>query len=348
MFEQTRLKLTFWYLAIIMLISAMFSVVIYRVLVNEVLRFEQEQRVGIQRRLNEGECFDATGHIKPRPMHLSANAELVEEAKRRVFFALLLVNTGIFVFAGILGYMLAGRTLEPIQEMVEEQHRFISDASHELKTPLTALRSSFEVYLRTKKRTVKNADQVITESLDDVNKLQTLSESLLQLAQYQHPNGHTHFEELPMAQILQDAIKGVEPMAKKKKIVIESKLGEVNVYGNKYSLTDLFVILLDNAIKYSAEKQRIELEAGAVKGNVRVQLKDHGIGIEAKDVPHIFDRFYRADKARCKESAEGYGLGLSIAHKIVEHHQGQISVKSKIGEGTTFTVTLPTKKKKIV
>jgi signal transduction histidine kinase len=100
---------------------------------------------------------------------------------------------------------------------------------------------------------------------------------------------------------------------------------------------------LDNAIKYSPEGSAIMIDISRKDHVVAVEIRDNGIGIAKKDIPHIFNRFYRADESRSKSNASGYGLGLSIAKKIIDEYRGSISVKSKIDEGTTFTIKLPTK-----
>jgi signal transduction histidine kinase len=346
MFLLARLKLTAWYSLIIMFVSVMFSVVIYQVLVNEVIHFENEQRFRIEQQLQENGCVSIDGRSTRLPPRLPEYEELVEEAKHRVLFSLTLVNLGVLGLSAGLGYLLAGRTLKPIKKMMEEQNQFISDASHELKTPLTSLKSAFEVYLRSKNRTIRDADQVISESIEEVNKLQSLSESLLQLAQYQKPNGHTRFERISVSALTQEALKKVEPLAKKKKITIKEEIVETDVLGNKYSLVDLLVILLDNAIKYSQPKEEITVSTKQKESSLEITIKDQGVGIEKKDLPHIFDRFYRSDKARSRETTGGYGLGLSIAQKIVALHHGTISVRSVFGKGTTFTIHLPHKKSK--
>jgi two-component system, OmpR family, sensor histidine kinase CiaH len=338
MFEQARLKLTLWYLSLIMLVSVMFSGVIYRVLVNEVVRFEKNQRYKIEERIG-GECFDAGGH-KQGQLQIPVPAELVEEAKSRVFLALIIVNMGILVFAGVFGYLLAGRTLEPIQDMVEEQHRFVSDASHELKTPLTSLKSAFEVHLRSKKRTLKDADLIITESLEEVNKLQRLSESLLKLAQYGRPNVNV-MTTLSLETVIQEAVHKVEQLAKQKKISLTVAHTDAYVKGDSTRLVELFVIMLDNAIKYSPEKESVILKIQPKRDMIKVTVEDHGIGIDKKDIDKIFDRFYRADQARSKQNTGGYGLGLSIAQKIVEAHHGELKVQSEVGKRTAFIVALP-------
>ena len=111
--------------------------------------------------------------------------------------------------------------------------------------------------------------------------------------------------------------------------------------GNKSGLAELMVILLDNAIKYSPAKSTITYTVTHPDSAIVFSVEDHGMGIDAKDIPHIFDRFYRADKSRSKQDVAGYGLGLSIAKKIVDYHRGTISVISKVGEGTRFVVRIP-------
>lgn len=344
MFHSARIKLTGWYLLIIMFISVAFSLVIYSIVTREITRFEQAQRFRFEKNLRD---FDLPTPPNPnmRAMKiLIENPELIEEIKERVAITLVIINGGILLLAGGLSYFLAGQTLKPIQNMMDEQNRFISDASHELKTPLTSLKTAMEVFLRGKKKNLDEAETIIDESIIEVNKLQSLSESLLQLAQFQKPNGHTLFEQILISDVVNKAVSNIKPIAKKKNIMIKTDVEDSEIKGNKYSLEDLFKILLDNAVKYSPRNTTVNIYSKNSDGHIEIMIKDRGIGIYDKDLPHIFDRFYRADNARSKNTHDGYGLGLSIAKKIVELHHGSISVKSKIKKGSTFIVRLPTKK----
>jgi len=334
MFESARLKLTVWYVLIIMVVSVGFSVVIFNLVSSEVQRFAAAQRFRIQRLYVQQEEIVIT------PPQL--DADLVNEVKRRLLLILLGINGGILIISGGLAYLLAGKTLRPISDMLDEQNQFISDASHELRTPLTSMKSAMEVSLRDKELGIKEAREIISENIEDVDKLQALSDHLLQLAQYQKPDNLVKFAKVPVAEVVAGAVKKVLPLAKKKKIVIESdgvEKGEIKA--NKYSINDLLVILLDNAIKYSPRGKIVSISAKRNDGSVVIKVTDEGMGIAEKDLPHIFERFYRADLARSKEEVGGYGLGLSIAKKIVDLHRGSIAVKSKMNEGTTFTVKLP-------
>lgn len=350
MFKSARIKLTGWYLLIIMVISISFSIVIYRVLTSEVDRFAKAQRHRIELKLQEGEFFPPEYRFRhfPLPSSPIMDPELVEEVKQRIIMMLLGVNGIILIVSGGLGYLLAGRTLMPIKEMIDDQNRFITDASHELRTPLTSLKSAMEVHLRDKKLSLTDAKKLITDNIEDVNKLQSLSDALLQLARYQKPNGSILFEKVLISDIAKQAIKKVELLARKKKINIETQFGNYTLEGNKYDLIDLLVILLDNAIKYSPARTLVIIKMKKTDGSIELQVQDQGIGIDEKDIPHIFDRFYRADDSRSKIAASGYGLGLSIAKKIVDFHHGEIYAQSIPNKGSTFTVRLPSKYTRIV
>ncbi len=339
MFQTARLKLTAWYLLIIMMVSLSFSAVIYRSLSTEVERFSRMQRSRIENRMRDTVVIPFDEAVPP-PLLSIDDRELVEYIKHRIIIVLSLVNSSILLLSGLLGYMLAGRTLKPIQDMVDEQNRFISDASHELRTPLTALKSTLEVNLRDKDLTLDTAKTILKESIHDVDTLQSLSDSLLTLAQYQRPNNHRSIETIQVESLLADAIKQVTPLAKTKRVIISLQSDTATITGVRFSLLDLFVILLDNAVKYSKQKGTINVHAVKKDKHTLITIKDAGVGIAQKDIPHIFDRFYRADSARTKNSKDGYGLGLAIAKKIVASHRGDISVTSKIGAGTVFTVTL--------
>lgn len=340
MFHAARIKLTAWYLAIIMVVSISFSAVIYRALTIELERFGRLQRYRIERRLQNDILIPLNDTLTPPHMLPIDDPELVDYIKHRLLTTLAVVNSSIFVLAGLLGYMLAGRTLKPIAEMVDEQHRFISDASHELRTPLTALKAMLEVHLRDEHLTLRSAKTVLRDSIDEVNTLQSLSDSLLTLAQYQKSNVIKHFEKISLDAIIEDAIRQVTPLAKEKNIRIHSSKTGATVTGIRFSLTDLFVILLDNAIKYSKNSSVVSIRIRQSDKNVSVSITDTGVGMADKDLPRIFDRFYRADNARTKNVRNGYGLGLAIAKKIVDMHRGTITVTSTLGRGSTFTVTL--------
>lgn len=339
MFRSARIKLTAWYLFIIMLISISFSTVIYTVLNREVERFSRIQRSRIERHMN-GEPFAPPVVVQEPPLAL-IDPDLVRETESRILFMLVLVNGAILILAGGFGYILAGRTLQPIAEMVDEQNRFIQDSSHELRTPLTSLKSAMEVSLRDKHLTMTDAKTLIKESITEVNKLQSLSDALLALAQYEKPNGHMPLKKILLSDVMKQAMHNIHMQAANKKITISTDTKDYSINGNLDNLVELFVILLDNAIKYSPKNETITITSKKTDHSVDIAIQDNGIGISQENIEHIFDRFYRADNARSKQKTSGYGLGLSIAKKIAENHNGSIHVKSIPGKGSTFTIRLP-------
>lgn len=183
MFRSARLKLTAWYLLIIMLISVSFSIGIYNVQIRELERFRRVQPI-------RAEDLTPNG-IRSRVFVIDQT--LIDEAEDNLQFTLIIINVGILILAGYSGYFLAGRTLTPIREMVDEQNRFITDASHELRTPITSLRSEIEVTLRDKNLNLKEARELLKSNLEEVNNLQYLSDNLIKLSQNQKINSVFYF-----------------------------------------------------------------------------------------------------------------------------------------------------------
>jgi len=335
MFQSARLRLTAWYLVIIMAVSIMFSIAFYGLATREIQRVIRLQEARAQR----------IQIITPDDQNIafirSPSIEDLNESRQRLALILLLINCGIFVFSGGAAYFLAGLTLTPIKEMVDEQNRFISDSSHELRTPLTSLRSEIEVALRNKKLTLPDARKFLESNLEETIALQTLSNNLLELAQNGDMIKPRDMSDFSLLEVLKTAIKRVEPQAKKKQIILKNEAQDATLHGAPDRITELFVILLDNAIKYSKARGKIEIISTNNNKTFGVSVIDHGPGIEENDLPHIFDRFFRADKSR--SASPGYGLGLSIAKKIAEVHDGRIEAESVPGKQTIFRVVLPYK-----
>jgi signal transduction histidine kinase len=336
MFKQARLKLTLWYVLIISVISLFFSLLIYQLINSEMTRFANSQRNRIEHRL-----IILNPNMPPQPDISLIDQDLIEESRERLKINLLIVNGIILIISGSLSYFLAGLTLKPIQKMTEDQKRFISDASHELKTPITALKSLFEVTLRDKKLDLKEAKKVISSGIDQSNRLNNLSNSLLELSRLEINHIQKQFEPLSLKKIILESITQIKPAASSKKIKIIANLSSSKVFGDQTRLVELFTIFLDNAIKYSPNKSKIKIISKIVSKKNMIKIVDQGVGIDQKDLPKIFDRFYQADNSRTKVNNSGYGLGLSIAQKIIQAHDGSIKVSSQIGIGTKFIIYLP-------
>lgn len=333
MFKEARIKLTGWYLLIIMVISFSFSGAIYAGINNELVRIDNAQKERQARVDNLRNYLQANSYPLP-PEAAPRESETVELARVKIITALGFINLAILILSGVGGYVLAGFTLDPISKMVDEQKEFVSNASHELRTPLTSLKTQIEVALRDKNISTRSMRDLLKSNLDDVNGMQKLSNYLLKLNRYD-TNPKLELAKFDLAKVVLDVIDEHVPVAVKKGIKINEKIEQSLIKGSKESVSELATILIDNAIKYSGKSRKIYV---TVTKSGSLIVKDLGVGISDKDLPHIFDRFYRADFSRSKDEIDGYGLGLSIAKSISEKIGAKIKVESHVGKGSTFTV----------
>lgn len=268
-----------------------------------------------------------------------AQQEAIEEARSSLLYQLIVINIIIAVAGASLSYYLARRSLKPIEKAHEAQSRFTADASHELRTPITAMRTETEVTLTEPKLTLKEARAQLESNIEELDKLTALSDGLLSLASM--ANSALLLESVNLAEVCKEAISRVSSIADQKKQTITNSVDSVVLQADQVSLTDAIVILLDNAIKYSPEDSTIAIKSKQQRQHTTITISDQGIGIASSDLPHIFERFYRADQSRTKSGVNGYGIGLSIVKSIVDAHRGSIAVKSTQAKGTTFTLSFP-------
>jgi two-component system sensor histidine kinase CiaH len=324
LFDSATMRLTLWYMVILMTISVLFSVLLYRVASDEFDR-------ALGPRGGNMRIFINSDNV------IATREQIIRDSNQRLFTNLLLFNALVLVAGGGASYLLARRTLVPVEEALEAQSRFSSDAAHELRTPLAVMRSEIEVGLRDTSATKTSQHRLLESNLDEVQRMQTLTERLLLLA-------NNHSVELASVDIETVAVEAMNrsiPLAVSKNISIENNVASTNVIAELESLTDVLTILIDNAIKYSPEKSTIVIESNVQDKTVELRVKDQGIGIKQADKDHVFDRFYRADTSRSKLNVEGYGLGLSIAKRLIELQHGTVTVTSTVGKGSTFTIKLP-------
>lgn len=336
MFHKPSTRLAGLYLAILMAISLFFSGLVYQLSVQELERGLRRPEPVLQRPIGPGLSLEIRDQI------INERGQQFDSARDRILIRLIAINALILVGGGFLSYYLALRTLKPIEEAHDAQSRFTADASHELRTPITAMRSENEVALMNPKLTLKEAKLQLQSNIEELEKLTNLSDGLLRLAQLE-------YKELPktdlsVAAITSKAVDRTVQSAEAKKILINTQIDEdAVVSGDETSLVESLVILLDNAIKYSPEKSEIKLEVSKKQKQVHVIVSDHGSGMKPEELPHVFERFYRADSSRTKQDVGGYGLGLAIAKNIIEMHNGTIQVISSPENGSIFTIKLPIK-----
>jgi len=339
MFRSAYLRLTGWYLALILLLSVCFSITLYQVSVDELDRGLHRQAVV----LDESPIFGQIGFQEPNFDQI--RQDQVSESKNHIIWNLVYFNLSVLFLGGLASYFLARRTLQPIEESLESQNRFTADASHELRTPLTAMKSEIEVALRDKELSLAESKDLLKSNLEEVERLSLLSSSLLKLAGQTNRLDPASLQGCLLSEIIDKAIDAAK--AKERKAVIIKEIQDGSLKADGWSLTELLTILIDNAIKYSPKEAEITIKAHTDHRFAYISVADKGMGIKALDLPHIFDRFYRADPSRSKDRVEGYGLGLSIAQKIADLHHGRIEVTSELGRGSTFKVILPVAPSKI-
>lgn len=332
--HTASLRLAGLYLAIIMVISLFFSGVVYQLSIHEVYQGLQKQEDLIERSPNV--------FLRPefREELYNQHDEQYENVKAEILGRLVIVNLSIFIAGGFISYYFARRTIRPIEEAHEAQSRFTADASHELRTPLAVMQSETEVSLMDPKLNLKSAKKQLRSNLEELAKLTSLSEGLLQLSQLEE--GGLDKKPVAVKTIIDNAVKNHQKPAVKKKVKLNIlSATEQKIFADPISITQAIGVLIDNAIKYSPYNREVSISATAEDKHIKIEVIDHGIGINPAEIKYIFDRFYRADSARTKSGAGGYGLGLSIARSIVKLHNGSIKADSVPGKRTVFSVVLP-------
>jgi heavy metal sensor kinase len=256
------------------------------------------------------------------------------------------------------------RLIETFNEMISrldqsfrQIKQFSSDASHELKTPLTILKGEVEVTLR-KERTPQEYQQTLESNLEEINRMSQIVEDLLLLSRADTGEVRLNIEDINLTEILNEVLTQMNRLAQSKGLYLSTSNHhqDIHIFGDALRIRELFINLIENGIKYTEEGGSIHItlqkentppvrsqsdwEGGEKNGFVKVIISDTGIGIAKEDQERIFSRFFRVDKARSRERG-GSGLGLSICKWIVEAHQGEIVVESELGKGSSFIVKLP-------
>jgi two-component system OmpR family sensor kinase len=304
---------------------------------------------------------------------------------QRLLTAMLIISPLILLASVFIGYLLAGRTLKPVDRIVDEVtaisdgrslhrrlaapgtgdelarlsstlnemlarlersfhtlRRFTADASHELKTPLTVLRSGIERTI-THPKLPPDAMEVLDETLAEVNRMAEIVDSLLMLARADEGRAPLHLEPLDLGEVLGEIAETGGILGEQAGVNVRVTVpAPIRLDADRARIRQLLMNLLTNAIKYTAAGGDVEIDSTVTGNEVAISVRDTGIGIAPGDLPHIFDRFWRADPARSRTGERsGAGLGLAISKWIAEAHGGTIVAQSRPGRGTTMIVTLP-------
>jgi signal transduction histidine kinase len=252
-----------------------------------------------------------------------------------LYYAVCFVTiAAVSVLAFFVGNYFAAKAILPVENAMEKQRHFVADASHELRTPLSILLSSVDLL------NGENENQALIQGMkEEILNMRGLTKSLLALAR--SDENDVKRSAFDLSDVSRSVVNRMQTTANEKniKIVLSVEDG-VQAYGDEMKIGQLAGILIDNAIKYSPWNSIVRLDVTSNHGIVKIAVTDQGKGIPEEHLEHIFDRFYRVDKARLRQTG-GYGLGLSIARNIAALHEGEIQVQSAEGQGSVFTVLLP-------
>ncbi|MCD1257674.1 HAMP domain-containing protein [Paenibacillus athensensis] len=231
--------------------------------------------------------------------------------------------------------------MDQLEASFRKQKQFVEDASHELRTPITILDGHLSLLNRWGKDDPAVLEESIEASVHEIRRLKGITEQLLTLTKLESRPILEALELIQLEPLVAQTVKRMEALHPEVLFAVHScDLEDVSLAVSSLQLEQVLLIVLDNAVKYSTEVKRIEVELRRENGEAAVTVQDHGIGIPAEDLPSIFDRFYRVDKARNREIG-GTGLGLAIAKQIVQNYRGVMTVDSTENKGTKVTITLP-------
>lgn len=333
MFRSAIAKLTAVYVLLVMILSLTFSFVSYHSATRELGEGLRSQYKAIVESDHDADNTDAADSLSVPELHIR---------EQHIRNDLIYLNCIVLVLSILVGYALARRTLRPIEEAHQSQIRFIAEASHELKTPLTSMKADTESILMQKSVRTKELRLTLESNLRDIERLEALTRHLLDMGRFRSGTKPLS-EEINVKLLVADVTELLRAKNIDKKIMVQCSIEVSVIWADPIVIRQLLVILVDNAFKYSYADETISVKVKSENGNVILEVADKGIGIDETDLPHIFEHFYRSSHTALSKEASGYGLGLPLAHDIVTMYKGHISVESNLRRGTTVTVRLPLK-----
>lgn len=249
-----------------------------------------------------------------------------------------------FTLSFVSGYFIAGKAIIPIQENIQRQKEFIADASHELRTPVTIIRTNLDVVKASEDESVASQLSWIDNAYDETERMEKMIADLLFLAKADLNQQDMQRNEIELNQTCRSIVEKLIPTAAEKSIHLIYLPYEqpLSIMGDANKINQMLINIIDNAIHYSYPDGIVQISTQKIKNDAYIMVKDAGIGIPKDELDQIFTRFYRTDKARSRR-AGGTGLGLSIAKWIVQAHKGDITAESEKATGTTITIRLPLK-----
>lgn len=328
----TRLKLTLFYSLLFLSLFWIFSFGLYKWMdfsfgEGYVSQIRQKQQYGH----NIGEFDDSKTAI------VTIAGDVALNQLRTI---LLVLNGGLLIVIPITAWFLAKRALSPVAKIHEQQKQFVSDASHEMRTPLSIISGEIEVTLN-KKRIPEEYRRTLVSTKEEIDRLSKLVENLLFLARQDQEKIHAQMKSVDITDLVSSVLASLESKITEKQLKVDFTPPQESILllGEEPFFYQLFVNLIENAIKYTPKKGSVTISFLKKKSTAIINIKDSGTGIHKEDQEKIFNRFYRVDLSRSE--TKGYGLGLAISKAIVQRYNGRITVHSIINKGSIFSVEFP-------
>ena len=235
-----------------------------------------------------------------------------------------------------ISYLFAGYTLRPVQRSLLVQKNFSENASHELRTPLAVIKSDAEVLLRNQNPTGEDIKGALRSIIEEIDRMTIMTNDLLVLARSEHQEASFQ-KSIDSIALIKRMVEKMTPLASLAGVTLQFDAGKTSciVNGDEMALERVFLNLLQNAITHTQEHGLVSISIKKERHCVAVSVKDTGSGINPKDLPHVFERFYKG------ENSHGTGLGLPIVKEIIDSHEGKISIRSSVGVGTEVRIKLP-------
>lgn len=317
MFERARIKLTTFYLVGMIVILGIFTGVL-------VVTLEKNIRDTYRENIGEGESFDRA----------------ILETNDGIEAIIYTVDGLLIIILGAASYILAGRTLRPIKESLEAQKRFSADASHDLRTPLSIIMTESEVVLASESAEASDYQSTIKSVLEEAHVMSHLVEDLLFIARSENASSYEEKDTVLLSDLIDPLVLRTQKQGAQKNIsVSQAPIPQISIHVNTHLFTRALQNIFQNAINYTPQGGAITVSARKDHKQIVLSIADTGVGIDEEDLPHVFDRFYKA--AHSRNDGSGSGLGLPIAKEIIEQHNGTIEITSVLKKGTTVEISLP-------
>ena len=243
----------------------------------------------------------------------------------------------------ITGALVLFHDITELKKIDQVRRDFVANVSHELRTPLSILRGYIETLLDSPETSPEELSRILRVMERHSKRLDLLAEDLLTLAQLESANRHLQLGDIDLSSFFRDVIRDLEKKLANKQLhlLVDVSPDLPPIHADRTRLQEALYNLLDNAVKYSREHGKIRLSARQREGEIELTVSDDGVGIAKEDLPRIFERFYRADKARSPDNVGGTGLGLAIVKHIAQLHSGRVEAESELEKGTTIRLVLP-------